>query len=351
MKKTVRIVSSLLLVLSLVGVMFLTGCKDDRETLYVFNCGDYIDERVLDMFMKEYPHIRVVYDTFDTNEIMYQKLINSNEPYDVLIPSDYMIERLIKEDRLHKIDFSKLTNYDKIDDSFKGLAYDPEEEYSVTYMWGTLGILYNKKLVTEPVNSWSILWDSKYKGKILMLDSMRDTMGVALKKLGYSMNSTNPDEIKAAKDALIEQIDLVADYGVDKLKDMMIAGNYALMVAWSGDAVWMMNENPDLAYAVPDEGSNIWADAMVISKTGKNIEAAHLFIDFMCRTDIAKMNAEYIQYSTPQKEALSQLDASLRESEVYNPPKSVIERCESFIDLGDAVKYYNEAWEEVRLHG
>ena len=351
MKKVFRIFSLFLLVLSLVSVIALTGCKDDRETLYVFNCGDYIDEEVIRMFEKKYPHIKVVYDTFDTNEIMYQKLVNSNEPYDVLIPSDYMIERLIKEDRLHKIDFSKITNYDKIDDSFKGGDYDPNEEYSVTYMWGTLGVLYNKKHVTEPVNSWSILWDSKYKGKILMLDSMRDTMGVALKKSGYSMNTSNPTEINEAKQALIDQIGLVAGYGVDTLKDMMIAGNYALSIAWSGDAVWMMNENPDLAYAVPDEGSNIWSDAMVISKTGKNIEAAHLFIDFMCSTEIAKRNAEYIQYSTPQKEALSLLDESLRNNEAYNPPKSVIERCESFTDLGDAVKYYNEAWEEVRLHG
>lgn len=351
MAKLTKIISLIAVLLLIASMFTLTGCKDDREKLYVFNCGDYIDMDVIDMFEKKYPHINVIYDTFDTNEIMYQKLVSSNIPYDVLIPSDYMIERLIKEDRLVKIDLSKITNYDKISNSFKGGAYDPNEEYTVTYMWGTLGILYNKKHVKEPVTSWSILWNDQYKGKILMLDSMRDSMGVALKKLGYSMNSKNPDEINAAKNALIEQSKLVADYGVDILKDKMIAGNYSLSVAWSGDAVWMIQENPDLGYVVPDEGSNIWSDAMCISKTGKNIEAAHLFIDFMSSTEVARKNAEYIGYSTPQTEALSLLDEDLRNNDIYNPPASVIERCESFNDLGETIKLYNEAWEEVRLHG
>lgn len=150
---------------------------------------------------------------------------------------------------------------------------------------------------------------------------------------------------------MIEQSKLVADYGVDILKDKMIAGNYSLSVAWSGDAVWMIQENPDLGYVVPDEGSNIWSDAMCISKTGKNIEAAHLFIDFMSSTEVARKNAEYIGYSTPQTEALSLLDEDLRNNDIYNPPASVIERCESFNDLGETIKLYNEAWEEVRLHG
>lgn len=351
MKKLTKIFSLAAVLLLVASVFVLTGCQDNREKLYVYNCGDYIDMDVIKMFEKKYPHINVIYDTFETNEIMYQKLVSSNIPYDVLIPSDYMIERLIKEDRLVKLDLSKITNYDKIGESFKGGAYDPDEEYTVTYMWGTLGILYNKKLVKEPVTSWSILWNEQYKGKILMLDSMRDTMGVALKKLGYSMNTSNPDEITAAKNALIGQSKLVADYGVDTLKDKMIAGNYALSVAWSGDAVWMIQENPDLGYVVPDEGSNVWSDAMCISKTGKNVEAAHLFIDFMCSTEVAKKNAEYIGYSTPQTEALNLLDDEFKNSEIYNPPVAVIQRCESFNDLGETIKLYNSAWEQVRLNG
>lgn len=341
----------ILIVLIVLASIFLVACQDTREKLYVFNSGDYIDEAVIRLFEKEYPHIKVVYDTFDTNEIMYQKLINSKEPYDVLIPSDYMIEKLIKEDRLVKLDMSKITNYDKIDPAFKGGSYDPNEEYSVAYMWGTLGIMYNTKLVKDPVKSWDILWDEAYKGKILMLDSMRDTMGLSLNRLGYSMNTSNTDEINEARDALIAQIPLVGGYGVDILKDMMIAGNYALSVAWSGDAVYMKGENSDLDYFVPDEGSNVWTDAMVISKTGMNLDAAYLFIDFMSSKKIAVMNAEYIQYSTPQMEALEALGSEFTEDETYNPPKSILEKCEYFNDLGETLKKYNEAWEKVRLHG
>jgi len=265
-----------------------------KTKLYVFNCGDYIADTTIEKFETAYPEYEVVYEVFDTNEAMYQKLVSSNIPYDVLIPSDYMIERLIKENRLKEIDMTQLENYHYIGEAYKNTSYDPENKYSVPYMWGTLGILYNKEKVDDVVDSWSILWNEKYKGQILMLDSMRDSMAVALKKLGYSMNTTNESEINEAAQALIEQKPLVAEYGVDILKDKMIQGSYAFTVAYSGDALYMQNQNAELnggesvlEYVIPKEGSNFWIDAMCIPTTSQNTEGAMKFIDFMCSTEIA----------------------------------------------------------------
>ena len=254
----------------------MLSCSDKRTKLYVFNCGDYIAEDTIAKFEEKYPEYKVVYDVFDTNEGMYQKLVGSNIPYDILVPSDYMIERLIKEERLKEIDMSQLENYKYIGDPYKNTSYDPGNKYSVPYMWGTLGILYNKEKVSDPVESWSILWNEKYKGQILMLDSMRDSMAVALLKLGYSMNTTSEKEINEAAQELIKQKPLVAEYGVDKLKEMMINGSYAFTVAYAGDALYMQNENAELnggesklEYVIPKEGSNFWIDAMCIPTTSQ----------------------------------------------------------------------------------
>lgn len=328
-----------------------------KTKLYIFNCGDYIAETTIEKFEKAYPEYEVVYEVFDTNEAMYQKLVSSNIPYDVLVPSDYMIERLIKENRLKEIDMTKLENYHFIGDSFKNTSYDPQNKYSVPYMWGTLGILYNKDKVDEVVDSWSILWEEKYKGQILMLDSMRDSMAVALKKLGYSMNTTKEAEINAASQALIAQKPLVAEYGVDILKDKMIRGSYAFTVAYSGDALYMQNENAELnggesvlEYVIPKEGSNFWIDAMCIPTTSKNTEGAMKFIDFMCSTEIAYDNVEYIEYSTPHTEALQELGDDYINNSIYNPSTEILENCDSFYYLEPNVQeLYNKAWESVRL--
>lgn len=327
----------------------LTGCDDGRTKLYVYNWGEYIDEDVLDLFEQEYPQYHVIYDTFATNEEMYQKVASGSVAYDVLIPSDYMIERMIKEDFLIEIDTDSMENYNKINPSLLGKEFDPEEKYSVPYMWGTLGIIYNTKLVDEDVDSWSILWDEKYDGQILMLESMRDTMGFTLKMLGYSLNTTSEDEIIEARNKLIEGKPLYADWGVDTIKDPIKNGNYAMAVTWSGDAMEIMSENEDIAYVVPKEGGNVWVDSMVVPKTSKNPEGAKLFIDFMCRTDIAMMNAEAIGYSTPQTEVLELLGEDYINDPVYNPSDEVLANCEVFVDLGDFLTVYNAAWEKVRL--
>ena len=342
MKKIVK-----LFLFVLVVTIFISGCSSSKPTLTVYNWGDYIDEDVISEFEKEFG-VRVVYDEFATNEDMYVKINAGGGNYDVAFPSDYMIKRMIDEELLHKINFANVTNYKYIDEQFKGLGYDPSNEYSVPYMWGTVGILYNKTMVKEPVNSWKILWDSKYSKQILMLDSQRDSIGITLKMLGYSLNTKNPQELEKAKDALIEQKPLVLAYVGDEVKDKMISGEAALAVVWSGDAVYMMRENSELAYAIPDEGSNLWFDAMVIPKTSKNKELAEKFIDFMTRTDIAFKNTDYIGYSTPHTEAKAQLDPDLINDEAAYPLIEDLKNSEVFEDLSSSASIYDRIWTEVK---
>ena len=352
-----RIISLLLILLLCFGMCLVgTGCVT-KQKLYIFNWGDYIAPEIIDLFEAEYPQYEVVYDMFDTNETMYQKLVSTNTPYDVLVPSDYMIARLIQENYLLEIDTTKLENYSNLEEHLKYTDFDPNGRYSVPYLWGTLGIVYNTDLVTEPVDSWDILWDEQYKGKILMLDSVRDSMAAALIKLGYSLNTEDPEAIAAARDLLIKQKPLVAQYGVDDIKDPMMNGNYALCLHYSGDALYMMMEGEaNLEYAIPKEGSNIWIDSMVIPKTSKNYEGAMAFIDFMCRKDIAFLNTDYNAYSTPLRKDIIQelvdeelLDGEMAENHVYNPSAEETKNTEAYVHLDHALQDYNDAWEKVRL--
>ena len=273
MKKNIKLFAGFLIAVFLLST--LVGCfSGKKERLTVYNWADYIDESVLRQFEKEYG-VKVIYETFSTNEDMYVKLKSGGAGYDVAFPSDYMIERMIKEDMLERIDMHNIDNYKYIDDTFKNLSFDPDNEYSVPYLWGTLGILYDENIITEPVDSWDILWDEKYKGQILMLDSQRDSIGVALKKLGFGLNAENVEQLELAKQELIRQKPLVMAYIVDEVKDMMIGREAALAVVWSGEAMEVTTEaGGGFKYVVPKEGSNIWFDNMVICKTTKNKELA-----------------------------------------------------------------------------
>jgi len=350
LKKTRNLV---LLLLMLVMIFSFAGCSGgdegntSKKSITVFNWGDYIDESVLQDFEKEYG-IKVNYDMFATNEDMYVKMKSGGSSYDVIFPSDYMIARLIKEDMLHKIDMSKITNYEHIGDDFKNLGYDPNNEYSVPYMWGTVGILYNKTMVDEPVDSWNILWDEKYAKNLFMLDSQRDSIAVALKKLGYSLNTRNDAELEAAKQELIKQGPLVLAYVGDEVKDKMISGEAAMAVVWSGDAIYMRWENEDLEYAIPKEGTNLWFDAMAIPKSSKNKEEAELFINFMTDPEIALRNTEYIGYSTPNVTAMQMLDEEVRNDPAAYPDMSSLENSEVFEDLSDIISIYNRIWDEIK---
>ena len=352
MKKTV----ALLLTLSL-AVLPLTACGSASSSgsngeVVVYNWGEYIDPDTISMFEEE-TGIKVIYDEFETNEIMFPKIEAGASKYDVVCPSDYMIKKMIENDLLAEINYDNVPNAKaNIGQQYWDMSkeFDPENKYSVPYCWGTVGILYNKTMVDGPVDSWSILWDEKYADNILMQDSVRDAFMVALKLNGYSMNSVNPEELNAAKESLIAQKPLVQAYVIDQVRDKMIGNEAAIGVIYSGEAIFTQRENPDLEYVIPKEGTNVWIDSWVITKNAPNKENAEKFIDFMCRPDIALKNFEYITYSTPNDAARELIeDEDIRNSKIAFPTLSDYSNLETFTYLDeDAYALYNELWKEVK---
>lgn len=325
----------------------------NSEKVVVYNWGEYLDPEVLTMFEEE-TGIDVVYEEFETNEILYPKISSGAIAYDVICPSDYMIQRMIENDLLAEINFDNIPNVKNIGKDYmeQSRQFDPENKYSVPYCWGTVGILYNKTMVDEPITSWSVLWDEKYKDNILMQDSVRDAFGVTLKYLGYSLNSTDLDELTEARDLLIKQKPLVQAYVIDQVRDKMIGNEAAIGVIYSGEAIYTQMENPDLEYVIPEEGSNIWIDSWVIPKNAENKENAEKFINFLCRPEIALMNFEYITYSTPNSEARKLIeDEAIRNSEIAFPDLSKYDNLETFQYLGtEADQTYGELWNQVKSH-
>lgn len=345
MKKSIKVlvIMSLILVIGFIS----TGCGDNRPVINVYNWGDYIDPSVIKDFQKEF-NVKVNYNTFATNEDMYVSIKKGGTSYDVAFPSDYMIERMIEEDMLEKINKDNVPNISNIEDRFLYLDFDPNNDYSVPYMWGTVGIIYNKEMVDDKVNSWDILWNEKYKGQILMLDSQRDSIAVALKKLGYSMNSRDTNELEQAKEELIKQKPLVYAYVGDEVKDIMVGEEAALAVVWSGDAVAMIRENENLEYVIPKEGTNLWFDNMIIPKTSKNKEIAEQFINFMQRPEIAARNTDYVGYSTPNYKAMELLPEDIVNSKVAYPTEEEMGDVEIFKDPKDFLKVYDDIWLEIK---
>lgn len=349
MKRIVTV--CLVVIIAAFPFLFLCACADSANTIYVLNWGDYIDPDLIDRFERETGY-KIVYNSLTSNEEMLIKLSSSDCIYDLCFPSDYVIEKLIAQDLLAELNYENIPNMSNTDERFLDLEFDPGNIYSVPYMWGTVGILYNTTMVDEPVDSWDILWDEKYSGEILMYDSMRDSLGVALLKLGYDLNTRNAAEIDEAVAALNEQKPIRKGFFGDDIKEIMIGGNGALAVVYSGDAVLCCDEeegNPDLAYAVPSEGSNVWFDNMVIPKSSQNKAAAEAFINFLCQADVAMQNSQYIGYSSPNKAALKLMDDDWLNDEVYNPPADVLDRCVIFKDLGDFVSVFEAAWQQVKF--
>ena len=318
-----------------------------QETINVYNWGDYIDVEVLDQFEQE-TGIKVIYETFETNEDMYAKIAMGGSSYDVIFPSDYMIERMIQENLLQKINWENIPNVANIDPRFLHEDYDPEAAYSVPYTWGTMGILYNKEMVEETPTSWDTLMDETYTMDMLMLNSPRDTLAIALVMAGHDLNSVDPADLEDAKNLLIEQKPMVLAYVVDEVKDKMIGGEAAVALVWSGDATFCMSETDELDYVVPQEGSNIFYDSICIPANARNVAGAEQFIDFLCRADIAAKNYEYVGYAIPNTAAIELLGAEeYNASSVNNPPQDVLDKCEVFKYLGDDTKLYDQIWTEI----
>jgi spermidine/putrescine-binding protein len=279
---------------------------------------------------------------------MLVKLSSPDSIYDVCFPSDYIIEKLIADDLLYAIDKSGIPNLSNIDSRFLNLSFDPDNTYSVPYMWGTVGILYNTTMVSSPIDSWSALWDEQYSGKILMYDSMRDTIGITLKMLGKDINTRDEADILAAQEALIEQKPLVRAYLTDDIKMELINGSAAMGVVYSGDAVYCIGENPDLAYVVPKEGSNVWFDNMIIPKSASHKTEAEQFINFLCGAEVAAQNSDYIGYSTPNAAALQLMGSDYIDDPTFNPSQEVLDLCQIYHDLGDFVSVFSDAWTKVK---
>ena len=315
-------------------------------SINVFNWGDFIDPAVLRIFEAE-TGIEVFYSTYGSNEEMYTRLTAGGALFDVLVPSDYMIERLISEEWLMRIDWDQIPNYHYINPNFKYLDFDPNNLYSVPYKWGTFGILYNTTMVDQVVDSWSILWDPQFAGQIFMYDIARDTFGVAQKLLGFSLNSTDHDELRQARDLLLEQRPLVRAFLQDEVKDMLINREGALGVVFSGCAVWSIAHNPELNYVVPKEGTQLWFDAMVIPYNAPNPEGAKAFINFMSRPDIALRNTLYTGFATTNSGAFDLLPYELQNCTISWPSEEVLAMSEVFTDIGPFRAYMERYWIEV----
>ncbi len=331
--------------------MFGCGKTYENGEVYVYNWGEYIDPDTIDMFEEKYS-IKVIYDEFETNEMMYPKVEAGAVNYDVVCPSDYMIKKMIDNDLLAELDWNNIPNATNIGEQYfeTSKEFDPENKYSVPYCWGTVGILYNTEKVDEPITSWSQLWDPKYENDILMQNSVRDAFMVALKLKGYSMNTLDPAELREATDALIEQKPLVQAYVVDQVRDKMIGNEAAIGVIYSGEAIYTQRENDKLEYVIPEEGTNVWIDSWCVLKNAPNKENAEKFINFMCEPEIALMNFDFITYSTPNDAARELIeDDEIRNSEIAFPDLSNYNNLETFKYLGEeGDEMYNDLWKEVK---
>ncbi|MCU6712231.1 ABC transporter substrate-binding protein [Paenibacillus sp. J5C_2022] len=353
-----RLIRVLLLVFgSAIALMYVTAYLNSSEgytgdnTLTIYNWGDYVDPELIRRFERE-SGIKVIYQTFDSNEAMMTKISQGGTTFDVSIPSEYAISRMKEDDLLLPLDHDKLPNLKHIDDRFMDLGFDKGNAYSVPYFWGTVGIVYNPELVGElDFLSWNDLWDASLRNDILLLDGAREVMGMGLNSLGYSLNDTDEAHLQEALRKLSELTPNVKAIVGDEIKMLLAGEEAAVGLVWSGDASEIMSDNEKLDYVVPREGSNLWFDNMVIPKTARNIEGAHQFINFMLSPDVAAQNAEYVGYSTPNKSALELLPEEIAVDERFYPDEELTRRLEVYDNLGPRMlAHYNELFLEFKMH-
>ena len=346
-----RCVAGVVAACLLIGCGFLFfGDRQEQITLNVYNWGMNMadgTDGTMDLvaeFEKRYPHIKVNMSEYDSNETLYSKLSAGGITVDVIIPSDYMIDRMIAEDMLLELDFNNIPNFSYVDEQFRNPDYDPENKYSVPYTWGTVGILYNTKYVDEAdVTGWELLWNEKYAGKILMIDNSRDAFGIAQYLLGYDVNTMDKEELQHCADKLKEQVPLVQQYVMDQIYATMENEEAYIATYYAGDCMLMMEENPDLAFYLPqDQGFNLFTDAMCIPKCCKEKEAAELFINFLCDPEISGANMDYICYASPISAAKDYMEDYLRESEVVYPSEEVLSKGTAYAFLSEEISRYVE---------
>ncbi|WP_409273428.1 PotD/PotF family extracellular solute-binding protein [Neobacillus sp. SCS-31] len=351
MRLFISIVLASALLLGIISKLNATKGYSGGNTLTIYNWGDYLDPNLIKRFEKE-TGISVVYETFDSNEAMMTKIKQGGTAYDIAVPSEYMIDKMREENLLIPLDHSKLPNLKNIDPRFMDLPFDPENKYSVPYFWGTVGVVYNPKMLGgKEITSWNDLWDPDLKNEILLIDGAREVIGMGLNSLGYSLNDTNKKHLLQAKgklDTLTPNIKAIVG---DEIKMLLENEEAAIGIVWSGVAADIMGENEDIEYVVPSEGSNLWFDNMVIPKTAKNIEAAHKFLNFMLDAKIAAQNTEWVYYSTPNKEALKYMPEEMTSDERFYPSEELTEKLEVYENLGPRnLAYYNQLFLEFKMH-
>ena len=348
------------------AVSLLSGCVSSREEtdsgdtsdgtqqasggeVNVYNWGEYIDESVLEDF-EAATGIHVNYQMYDSNETMYAMIAGGGTDYDVVIPSDYMIARMIEEDMLEPLNFGNIPNFEDVDPELKNPEYDPENLYSVPYMWGLMGVIYNTTMVDEAdLGSWDLLWNEKYSGDIVMIDNSRDAIGIALKRLGYSYNTTDIAQITEAVDTLVAQKPILQGYVMDEVFGKMEGANAAIGTYYYGDYLTMLENNPDLGFYIPEEGTNIYVDAMCILKDAPNKENAEAFINYMCSTEAGLKNCEEIWYSTPLMSVREALDPEVSSDPLAYPDETIMAQCESYAGLPQEIlDLYDSEWTRLK---
>lgn len=326
------------------------GGSGGKNSITVYNWGEYIDPDLLKQFEQE-TGIKVIYETFDSNEGMMGKVEQGGTAYDISMPSEYMIEMMAEKDLLLPIDYNKIPNVKNIDPYFLDLPFDPDNKYSLPYFWGTLGIAFNPTLLDgQTFESWDNLWDPSLRQQVVLVDSARESIGMSLNSLGYSLNSTNLDELRQATDKLKELSPNVKAVIGDEVTQLMVNEEAAISLTWSGQAADMMYENEDIDYIVPEEGSNLWFDNMVIPRTASNIDGAHAFINFMLDAEVAAQNADYVGYSTPNLAALDFMDPEVTGDERFYPDEETRGHLEVYRNLGlEMLGQYNEFFLEFKM--
>ena len=326
-------------------------------TINVYNWGEYIangtDESMdVNAEFTRRTGIQVNYTTFDSNESLYSKLAGGGADYDIIIPSDYMISKLIDQGMLAELDFSNIPNFQYIDEEFRNPDYDPENKFSVPYTWGVVGLFYNTDYIEEEITSWSALWDDRYAGKMLMFDNPRDSFAIAQFRLGQSLNTTDPEDWKAAAELLKQQKPLVQAYVMDQIFDKMESGEAWLGPYYSGDAAILVENNDNIKFVVPEEGTNYFVDGICIPATSNRKEEAEEYIDFLCDPEIAGANMDYIGYSTPETAAKEYMEEEMVNSPIHYPDEETLARTQVFINLpDDTSKLVDKLWAEVKMGG
>ena len=331
----------------------------EGTTINVFNWGEYISDTYEDGLInvneefEKLTGINVNYVTYESNEDLYPKIKNGGASYDIIIPSDYMIERMISENMLLEIDTKSIPNYKYISDDYKNMYFDPENKFSVPYNVGMVGLIYNTKMVTEKPTSWTVMWDEQYKGKILMIDNPRDAFAIPQKILGYSLNTTDEKELSDVAQLLIEQKPLLQGYVMDEVFNKMESGEAAMVPYYVGDFILMHDVNPDLDFVYPEEGVNVFVDSICIPECSQNYEAAIKYINFLLDPEVALSNAYYIGYATPNKGVLENPGyAEMRNNEYLYPSKEDMPKVEYFHNLPqESLLRLSELWNEIRIHG